>query len=48
MLEWKDTGSLGRTAKDDDEAGGVTLYVTDQLECVEVCLGMNEKLTDSL
>ena len=47
MLEWKDTGSLGRTGRGDRE-GGVTLYVSDQLECLELCLGMDEELTESL
>ncbi|KAM9591189.1 uncharacterized protein ACIBXB_006085 isoform 1-T2 [Morphnus guianensis] len=28
--------------------GGVTLYVNDQLECMEPCLGMDEELTESL
>lgn len=28
--------------------GRVILYISDQLECVEVCLGMDEKPTDSL
>lgn len=27
---------------------GVTLYVSDQLECMELCLGMDEELTKSL
>ena len=27
---------------------GVTLYVSDQLECTELCLGMDEELTKSL
>ncbi|GAB0184765.1 hypothetical protein GRJ2_000941800 [Grus japonensis] len=28
--------------------GGVTLYVNDQLECMELHLGMEEELTKSL
>ncbi|KAK4826209.1 hypothetical protein QYF61_006153 [Mycteria americana] len=28
--------------------GGATLYVNDQLVCIELCLGMDEKLTKSL
>ncbi|GAB0203140.1 hypothetical protein GRJ2_002779600 [Grus japonensis] len=28
--------------------GGVTLYVNDQLECMELCLGMDEEPTESL
>ncbi|GAB0205858.1 hypothetical protein GRJ2_003051400 [Grus japonensis] len=28
--------------------GGVTLYVSDQLECMELCLGMDEEPTESL
>jgi len=27
--------------------GGVTLYVNDQLEYMELCLGMDEELTES-
>lgn len=39
----EDTSSLGRTGK------GVTLYiVSDQLECKELCLGMDEEHTESL
>ncbi|KAM6092638.1 uncharacterized protein LJ206_005604 [Theristicus caerulescens] len=47
VLEWKDTGSLGRTGRGDKE-GGVTLYVNDQLECMELCLGMDKELAKSL
>ena len=28
--------------------GGITLYVNDQLECMELRLGMDEELTKSL
>ena len=28
--------------------GGIALYVSKQLECMELCLGMDEKLTESL
>ena len=47
VLEWKDTGSLGRTGRRDKE-GAVALYVSDQLECMELCLGMHEEPTESL
>ncbi|GAB0203631.1 hypothetical protein GRJ2_002828700 [Grus japonensis] len=30
------------------QGGGVTLYVNDQLECMELHLGMDEELTESL
>jgi len=46
VLEWKHTGSLGRTGTGDEEE--VFLSVSDQLECMELCLGMDEELTESL
>ena len=46
VLGWKDTGSLGRTGRGDEER--VTLYVTDQLGCMELHLGMGEEPTESL
>jgi len=40
VLEWKNRqGRRGR---------GVTLYVDDQLECMELCLGMDDEPTESL
>ncbi|GAB0205257.1 hypothetical protein GRJ2_002991300 [Grus japonensis] len=40
VLEWKDSqGSKG---------GNVALNVSDQLECMELCLGMDEEPTESL
>jgi len=42
VLEWKDTASLGRTGRADEE-GGVSLYVHGQLECMELHLGMDEE-----
>ncbi|GAB0205343.1 hypothetical protein GRJ2_002999900 [Grus japonensis] len=47
MLEWKDTGSLGRTGRGDEEEC-VALYVNDQLESMELCLGMDEEPHDNL
>ncbi|GAB0183241.1 hypothetical protein GRJ2_000789400 [Grus japonensis] len=50
LMEWKSTDSLGRTGRGDGGVGGwgVTLYVNDQLECMELHLGMDEELTESL
>ncbi|GAB0183586.1 hypothetical protein GRJ2_000823900 [Grus japonensis] len=47
VLEWKDADFLRRTGRRDEE-GGVALYVNDQLECMELCLAMDEELTESL
>ena len=47
VLERKDTGFLGRTGRGNEE-GDVTLYVIDQLECMELHLGVDEELTESL
>ncbi|PKU29205.1 dtw domain-containing protein 2 [Limosa lapponica baueri] len=47
VLEWRDIGSSGRTGRGDEE-GGVTLYVNEQLECMELHLGMDEEPTKSL
>lgn len=30
------------------QEGGVTLYINDQLDCTELCLGMNEDPTKGL
>lgn len=45
MLEWKDTASLGRTGR---RNGGVTLYVSNQLEGVELYFRMDKEPTKSL
>ena len=47
VLGWKDIGFLGRTSRGDKE-GGVDLYVNNQLECMDLHLGMNEELTKKL
>jgi len=46
VLEWKDMGSLGRTGRGDEAC--VTLYVNDQLECMEPYLGRDKEQTESL
>ncbi|GAB0183760.1 hypothetical protein GRJ2_000841300 [Grus japonensis] len=43
VLEWKETGSLGRTGRGHEE-----VYTNDQLECMELHLGMDEEPTKSL
>jgi len=37
VLEWKDTGSLGRMGRGEEE--WVSSSVFDHLECMELCLG---------
>lgn len=44
-LGCKDTGSSGRTGRGNEEGGDHHLYVKEQLECLESCLGMDEELT---
>ena len=44
LVEWKGTGSLGRTGREDEE--GVS--PSNQLACMELCLGMDEEPTESL
>ncbi|PKU27961.1 hypothetical protein llap_21735 [Limosa lapponica baueri] len=39
---------LFRKDKQGRRGGDVTLYVKDQLECMELCLGMDEEPTESL
>ena len=46
VLEWKDPGSLGRTGRGDEKR--VTLYVNDELGCMELHLGMDEEPSKSL
>ena len=41
VLQWRDTGSL-------EEEGGLALYVREQLECMKLCLGMEEELMESI
>lgn len=47
MVECRDTSSSGKI-NGEDGSGGVSLYVNDQLEHVELHLGMDEELTKSL
>ena len=44
VLEWKDTGFLGRTGKGDEEGMSPSM----SMEHTEFCLGMEEELTKSL
>ena len=39
---------LFRKDRQGRQGGGITLYVNDQLECMELCLGMDEEPTESL
>lgn len=43
----KHTGSLGRRSIGRWE-GGVTIYINDQQQCMELCLGMDKEPTQSL
>ncbi|GAB0208028.1 hypothetical protein GRJ2_003268500 [Grus japonensis] len=47
VLGWKGTGSLGRRGRAGEEEV-VALYVHEQLECMELHLGMEEEPTESL
>lgn len=47
VLQWKDKGFLGRADKADEEAV-FALYASVQLECMELCLVMDEESTKSL
>lgn len=47
ISQWRDTGSLGKAGKEDKE-GGVALCVGEQLECLELYLGMGDEPTESL
>lgn len=47
VLEWGDTGSSGGTGRGHEE-GGAALYVSDQMEGMELHLGMDEELTKKL
>jgi len=47
VLEWKYTGSFRRTARR-GEKEVLTLYVNKQMECIELCLGMDEELAMDL
>ena len=42
VLQWRDAGALGRTG------WGATLYAREQLDCMELCLGMDEELMENL
>ena len=39
---------LFRKNRQERRGGGVALYVKNQLECMELCLGMDEEPTESL
>jgi len=39
---------LFRKDRQGRQGGGITLYVSDQLECMELCLGMDEKTIEIL
>jgi len=45
MLSWMATDSVGKTGQ---QGGGVALYVREQLECTELCLGADEEQVESL
>ena len=47
VLQWRATGSLGRTGWEDEE-GQWPFYVRQQLECTEPCLGRADEPTESL
>ena len=40
--------SLGKTGREGREGEGVTLYINNQLESMELHLGMDEELIESL
>lgn len=46
LFEWKDEDSLGTEARETRRA--ITLFVNDQLECMESCLGIDEEPIKSL
>lgn len=45
MLAWKDTDSLGKTGRGGEE-GTSPLSVSEWLQCVGLCLGTDEELTE--
>lgn len=47
VLQQRDTGFLGKAGQEDKE-GGAALFVGEQLKCLELCLGMGDKPTESL
>lgn len=47
VIQWRDTGSLGRTGRQDEKMR-VDLSVEEQLECTELCLGMDDEPAGSL
>lgn len=46
VLQWMDTSSIGRIGQKGEK--GVTLYVREQQECRELCLGMGQEPAESL
>lgn len=47
LLQWKGTGSLGRTSNKGKEMGVITLYVREQLKYVQLCLRIDDESTKS-
>lgn len=45
VLQWRDTDSLGRMGR---QSEGVVLYVREQLEYMELCVGMGKEPLESL
>jgi len=48
LLQWKDIGSLARTSNKGKEMGVNTLYVREQLKCMELCLRIDDESMKSL
>lgn len=46
VLRWRDTGFSGRTGWEDQEEE--LPFMWEKLECMELCLGVDEKPTESL
>lgn len=47
VMQWRDTGSLGRTGREDEKIT-VDHSAAEQLECTELCLGMDDEPAGSL
>lgn len=45
VLQWRDTDYLGRMGR---QREGVALYVREQLEYMELCMGMGKEPMESL
>lgn len=48
LLQWKDIGSLARTSNKGKKMGVNTLYVREQLKCMELCLRIDDESMKSL